>query len=157
MKIICMLVLTLLAATFARAADEPILKSDHKEAIEQALVKVERNWYEATKNRDKAALSALCSEDFQYTDEDGKPTDRTHYIGEIMTNVKISAYTMSAVSARSYGDTGIVQGRWDGTVEVDGHNAELKLQFTDTFVRRDNRWWAVASQATRIGDDRAAN
>jgi ketosteroid isomerase-like protein len=150
MKTVWLIVLTLVVTTLARTADEAVLKADHKEAVEQQLVKVERNWNEAMKNRDKPALSALCAEDYLYTGDDGKTINRAFYISEVTTHVKVIRYTLSSVSARSYGDTGIVHGEWDGTVEADGQSAEIKLRFTDTFVRRDNRWWAVASQSTRI-------
>ena len=146
------LLITVFATTLSRAADVPILKADHKEDVEQQLIKVEHVWNEAFKDRDKAALSALCSEDFLFTGDDGKLVDRRRYIGDAATLVKVSKYTMTDVTARSYGDTGVVNGQWSGTVEVDGHSAEITLRFTDTFVRRENRWWAVASHMTRVSE-----
>lgn len=154
------LAMTLLAAmslaTCARAADTPPLKADHKQEVEQELIKVEHTWNEAFKNRDGAGLSAVCSEDFLFTGEDGKVVDRKRFIAEATTRIKVTEYKVSEPIVRSYGDTGIVIGLWKGTVVEDGHSADVAVRFTDTFVRRDNRWWAVASHMSRAGDDGAA-
>ncbi len=149
-------VLALLAATAVRAADIPALKADHNEEVQQQLIKVERTWNEAFKNRDKEGLAAICSEDFLLTGEDGKVVDRKRFIAEATTRVKVTEYKVSEPIVRTYGDTGIVIGLWKGSVIDDDHSAEVAVRFTDTFVRRDNRWWAVASQMTRASDDAAA-
>jgi len=152
MKILWLAALILISSTLAQAADDVNLKADRKEAVDQQLLKVERDWNEAMKNRNRAALATLCSEDYVYTGDDGKTVSRAFYLSEITGHVKVTKYSLTGVTARTYGDTGIVYGEWDGTVEVDGESAEIKLKFTDTFVHRDNRWWAVASQSTRIQD-----
>jgi ketosteroid isomerase-like protein len=156
MKTVFTVSLVACAASLACAADAPILKADHKEDVEQQLIKVERAWNEAFKDHDKAVLSALCSDDFVYTDEDGKVVDRRRYIGTATTEVKVDSYKLTNLAARSYGDTGLVTGRWAGTVEVDGHGSEIVLSFTDTFVHRDNRWWAVASHSSKVAEDGTA-
>ncbi len=145
--------LTLFIATVACAADAPILKADHKEEAEQQLVKVEHAWNEAFKNRDKDALGAICSDDFLFTGEDGKVLDRKRFIAEATTHIKVTDYKVSEPIVRSYGDTGIVSGLWKGTVVVDEHSADASVRFTDTFVRRENRWWAVASHMTRCMEE----
>jgi ketosteroid isomerase-like protein len=54
------------------------------------------------------------------------------------------------LNVRVYGDTAVVTGRT--TAKTGGASpVSLALRFTDVFVRRDGRWLAVASQATRIG------
>jgi len=151
LPITCML--TLFIATAACAADAPILKADRKEEAEQQLIKVEHAWNEAFKNRDKNTLAAITSEDFLFTGEDGKVVDRKQFIAEATTRVKVTDYKVSEPVVRSYGDTGIVGGLWKGTVVVDDHSAGVSVRFTDTFVRRDNHWWAVASQMTRYTDN----
>ena len=156
MKFQITITFALLIATAARAADAPALKADHKQEVEQQLIKVEHTWNEAFKNREKEGLSSICSEDFLFTGEDGKVVDRKRFIVEATTRIKVTDYKVSEPIVRSYGDTGIVIGLWKGSVVVDEHNAEVAVRFTDTFVRRDNRWWAVASQMTRATEDGAA-
>jgi ketosteroid isomerase-like protein len=59
-------------------------------------------------------------------------------------------YTVGDLSIRVFGESAVVTGRT--TVTTTGSNpATLTLRFTDVFIRRDGRWQAVASHATRLG------
>jgi ketosteroid isomerase-like protein len=149
MKTLCIALITC-AVTIAGAADVSILKADRKPDVEQQLLKVERDWNEAFKTGDKTALSALCAEDFVATDDDGLTSDKPSFIEDATKHVKVLSYSMSNLAAKSYGDTGIVTGRWKGKVSVAGKETEFTAAFTDTFVRRDGRWWAVATHMSRI-------
>ena len=146
----------MIGAACASAADAPGLKADNKDEVVQQLIMAEHAWNEAFKNRDKVALSAFCSEDFMYTGEDGKVVDRKRFIAEATTRIKVTEYKVSEPIVRTYGDTGIVIGLWKGTVVVDDHSSSVAVRFTDTFVRRDNRWWAVASQMTHVSEEDVA-
>ena len=156
MRAFTLLALLTMSTAICGAADAPPLKADHKEAVERQLIKLEHDWNEAMKNRDQAALSALCAQDFTFTGDDGKLMDRRLYLGEIMTRLKVTTYKESDVTARSYGDTGVTNGQWTGTILVDGHASELTVRFTDTFVLRDSKWWAVASHMSRVQEEGAA-
>ena len=68
--LLCGLIMS--ATACATAAQSPTLKADHRTELEQQLVKTERDWTEALKNRDKKALSQICSDDLLVTDEEGK-------------------------------------------------------------------------------------
>ena len=135
------------------AAEAPGLKADRKPDTERRLVKFEQDWNEAFKNRDKTALASLCADDFQVTDDEGKVEDKAHYMEDAARHVKIVTYALSSMTARAYGDTGVVLGQWTGTVAAEEGNVELTFRFTDTFVRREGRWRAVASQMTRVPTD----
>jgi len=136
--------LIICAVTLAGAADISILKSDRKPDVEQQLLKIEHDWNEAFKARDKSALSALCAEDFVATDDEGLTSDKPVFIEDATKHVKVLSYSMSNLAAHAYGDTGIVTGRWKGKVLVAGEETEFTAAFTDTFVRRDGRWWVDA-------------
>jgi ketosteroid isomerase-like protein len=150
MKLLFSIALIACAATVAVAADVSTLKSDRKPDVEQQLLKVEREWSEAFKARDKTALSALCADDFVATDDDGLTSDKPSFIEDATKHVKVLSYSMSNMAAKSYGDTGIVTGRWSGKLSVEGETTEFTAAFTDTFVRRDGRWWAVATHMSRV-------
>jgi ketosteroid isomerase-like protein len=63
------------------------------------------------------------------------------------------AITSSAdqLAVRSYGDTAIVTGRTKATVSG-AVPQTVTLRFTDVFVRRNGRWTAIASHATRLAE-----
>jgi hypothetical protein len=54
------------------------------------------------------------------------------------------------VRVRVFGDAAVVTGRTHGVGEFGGAAYDVVIRFTDTFVRRDGRWSAVASHASLL-------
>lgn len=150
MKTVIAVILFGCLSTLTIAADTPALKADHKPDVTAQLLKVERDLNEAFKARDKNTLAALCAEDFVFTDDNGKLTTKAQFIKSMDSGFKVVSYTLSDLAVHVYGDTGIITGQWDGTVKADNEETKTSLRFTDTFVRRDERWWTVASQITHL-------
>jgi hypothetical protein len=81
----------------------------------------------------------------------------THISGQVITReaairscrtaeVKIDTMVSDDLVVRAYGDAAVVTGRT--TASAGGQT--VVLRFTDLFVKREGKWLAVASQATRI-------
>jgi peptidylprolyl isomerase len=117
---------------------------------DQTLKSLERQWAEAFKDRDRQALGRLLANDFIYTDDEGQVSNKSQYIDGVTKLMKVDSYKIDEMTTRVYGDTGIVAGRWTGKFTVDGRDAGGAFRFTDTFVKRQGRWQALASQNTRI-------
>lgn len=115
-----------------------------------ALLSQERAWTEGFKNRDRDVLNEVLADGFVFTDDEGHVYDKAQYIAAAMNVIQVASYTVDETAVRVYGDSGVVLGRWAGTMSIDGKDASGSFRFTDTFVRRDGRWQAVASQDTRI-------
>lgn len=150
MKTLIAYILLACICAFAKAADAPTLKADHKPDVTAQLLKVERDLNEAFKARDKTTLAALCSEDCVFTDEDGKLSDKTHFLKSADSNFTIVSYTLSDLAVHVYGDTGILTGQWSGTIKTGDEETKTLFRFTDTFVRCNEHWYVVATQMTRI-------
>lgn len=118
--------------------------------IEHALKDLELQWNEAFKNRDIDALGRILDDQFIFTGDDGRVSNKTQYIDSVMREIRVESYKLDDLSVRAYGNTGVVAGRWTGKFSVDGKNASGDFRFTDTFVRRPGGWRVVASQDTRI-------
>ncbi len=138
------------ASTLALAAQAPTLKADHLPEMEKQALQVEKDWNEAVKSQNRAKIERFCAADFVLTDDEGKLSDLPKYLDATVHHLKINSYTLSELAAKLYGDTAVVTGHWKGTVTVDGEDSEGLYGFTDTFVRRDGRWWAIASQMSAI-------
>lgn len=119
-------------------------------SAESALKDLERQWFEAIKNRDKQTLNRILDDGFVFADDEGNVYGKSQYVDVVMNTARIESYSVDDVSARVFGDTGIVTGRWTGKLTVEGKDAGGAFGHTDTFVRRLGRWWAIASQYTRI-------
>lgn len=118
-------------------------------SAEQSLLAAERQWSEAFKNRDRQTLDLMIDADFVFTDEEGKVYDKAKYIQEI-TSMQVESYKLDDLAARVSGTTGIVTGLWSGKMTIAGKDASSAVRFTDTFVKRVNRWVVLASHESRI-------
>jgi ketosteroid isomerase-like protein len=117
---------------------------------EQSLRAAEHQWMEAFKNRDQATLNRILDDQFIFTDAEGRVFTKTQYIDLATRVIKIDSYSMDGVTAKVFGDTGVVTGQWKGKITVDGKEATENVRFTDTFVRRLGRWRVVATQDTKL-------
>ena len=115
-----------------------------------ALSSQERIWAEAYKNRDRNALNAVLADEFIFTDDEGHVYDKGQYVAAVMDVVRVESYSVDDTKIQSFGDTGVVVGRWSGKMSIDGKDAGGAFRFTDTFVRRNGQWQVVASQDTRL-------
>ncbi len=126
------------------------LKADQDAKAEQGLMKAEREWTEAYKNRDKAVLDRILADDFIFTDDEGNLYGKAQYITAATELISVPSYSIDAITVRVYGDTGIVAGRWTGKLIINGQDASGAFRFTDIFVKRQGHWQTIASQETRI-------
>ena len=65
---------------------------------------------------------------------------------------KITTGRIDQISVRDFGDWAIVTGRNQMAGTYQGQEMDVKLRFTDIFVRRDGEWKCVASQGTFISE-----
>lgn len=125
------------------------ITADRESKDEQLLINRERQWSDAFKEVNEVALREILSETFVFTDDAGQVSDQRHYI-EATKNIRVKSYTLTDITVRVYGDTGIVAGRWAGVLTIEGKDVDASFRFTDTFVKREGQWYAVASQDTKV-------
>jgi len=114
-------------------------------AIEQQLAKA---WL----SRDRAAIDAILAPEWSVTDASGQVLSKEQVMQEVFgsTERRIEAMTIDDVNVRLFGDAAVATGRTRATGSYRGTSVSVVLRFTDVFVRRDNRWQAVASHASAV-------
>ena len=127
------------AATFAAGP-----KAEHDLKQQSVLVDVEQAWIDTYKTHNLKVIQDLAADDFVFTDEQGSYMNKQSYI-KSLDDVKVDGYTLTDLQAFIYGSTGVVTGIWTGKYTVSGKDASGSSRFTDTFVKRDGRWYIVAS------------
>lgn len=137
----------LLTATLVAGQDASMTAKSKTD--EQSLLTRERQWCEAFKDANEAALKEILLESFVFTDDAGQASDQRQYI-EATKNIRVSSYTLTDVTVHVYSETGIVTGRWEGLLTIDGKDVKPSFRFTDTFVKRNGKWYGVASQDTKV-------
>ena len=99
---------------------------------------------------DRATIEQIIAPEWRSTGPDGGQTDRATVFAQVFeTRVhRIDRVEVDDVVARVFGDAAVVTGRTHGVGAFDGTAYDVVIRFTDTFVRRDGRWQAVASHAS---------
>ena len=115
------------------------------EALQQTLAKA---WVEG----DRATIERVIAPDWTSTGPDGSGATRASVLADVFeTRVHaIRALEITDVRVRVFADAAVVTGRTHGVGTFGGHDYDVVIRFTDTFVRGDGRWQAVASHASLV-------
>ncbi len=119
---------------------------------EQQLLGLEQQWADAMKNGDASALSRIEADGFVYTDASGKVTGKQNDLNGLKSGqTKFQSFELSDMQAHVFGNTGVVTGHAQLKGTENGQDASGTYAFTDTFVKQNGQWQAVATESTRIG------
>jgi ketosteroid isomerase-like protein len=116
------------------------------------LRKIQQELSAAWMARDRATIERLIAPDWSVTHVAGQRLTRADVFRDMLESdaTQIAASTVDEVEIRVYGDAAVVTGRTHAAGVQSGAPFDVQLRFTDVFVRRDDRWQAVASHATQI-------
>jgi ketosteroid isomerase-like protein len=119
---------------------------------ERLLAELQQTLAKAWVSGDRATLEQIIAPDWSSTGPDGRRTDRATVLADVFeTRVhKIHRVEIDDVTVRVFGAAAVVTGRTHGVGEVQGSPYDVFIRFTDTFVRREGRWRAVASHASLL-------
>jgi Domain of unknown function (DUF4440) len=121
-----------------RAADAPAIESD-------------RARFEAQVKADVATLEKLLAPELTYVHSSGVLDSKDGYIGAIKSGkTKYKSIVPEEVTARTFGDVTIVNGKATVDLLSDGKDVHLLLRYTDVWVKRDGKLQMVSWQATRF-------
>ena len=114
---------------------------------------MENDWVNAIKNRDTAWLEKNYAPDYTEVGfTDGNVVNKGDSMAALKSDKTVfEDMNLSDLNIRIEGNTAIVTGvNWMKGKDGEGKPFETKYRFTDTFIKRDGRWQAWATQATMI-------
>lgn len=124
---------------------------EYHAAAEQAVTKLEQEWFADQLALNWPKLKSMIAEDFVLTESDGKLGNRETMLegykleSSLTSSIKMTFLGTHAVSA----DAVIATGLDDITLKAkDGRISHRYERFTDTWILRDGRWQCVAEQLT---------
>jgi len=127
-------------------------------AVEQELLKLERDWLDAYVKRDVAAMDRIEADDFMITYPDGKMATKSDEIANLKKPAPAGpspTFMTADTKVRVYGDAAILTGKFiqkgtyrDGPKQ--GQEFNIQERYTDVYVKRNGRWQVVASHLTAI-------
>ncbi|HSK09768.1 MAG TPA: nuclear transport factor 2 family protein [Vicinamibacterales bacterium] len=121
------------------------------EADVEAVLELGKEWQEAARNKDVETLRRIYHDDFTEVDPGGMKRGKEEAIAEVRAgDLVFESFSQEAVDARVYGDTAVVVGTTRVAGRYKDEDISGRYRWTDTYVRRDGRWQAIASQVTRV-------
>lgn len=124
--------------------------STNPAADEAAVLKVTHDACDAYRRADTARMAELLTADFTLTDPDGVITTLADDLEIARTgSIHYDVFENYDMKVRLYGDSAVVTGKTRVAGKAGANAFTTVLQFTDTLVRRNGRWWFAASHVSR--------
>jgi hypothetical protein len=121
-------------------------------AAEADLIRTtERERLRALVDGNMEVAEQLHADDFQLINPFGGSASKEQYLSGLASGqVKYLLWEPDAVQVRIYGDAAIIRYQAQIQIVVGGKPDGGRFWHTDSYEKRDGRWQAVWSQATRI-------
>ena len=119
--------------------------------VVQEVIQAEREWVEAHRRLDIAALDRLMAEEYKHIRSDGTVAGKSQDLASYQTGDR---YWDSAESdeydVQVYGHTAVLIGRWRARGVNAGQRFDYAARFISVYVKRDGRWQMVVAQSTPL-------
>lgn len=120
-------------------------------SVEDQIGKLERDWAQATVKDGAAAVDQYEADDIISTDPGGRVTDKAQDKMDLSSgDLKFQSMELSDLKVRAYGNTAVATGANTLKGTYKGQDISGTYRFTDTWVKRNGKWQAVASQSTKV-------
>jgi hypothetical protein len=117
----------------------------------QALLDLENQWVEALMKSDAATLDSIFIDTYVDTDEQSHRDDKQGVLSVLKSgDLKIASIKLSDMRVFVYGDAAIVTGSSSQVGNFRGQPLAARIIFTDTFVKKNGKWVAVASHRSAV-------
>jgi uncharacterized protein (TIGR02246 family) len=131
----------------------PAISGENDEPGRQALAKLEDDWAKALEAHDTAFFARVIAPDFHGTEDSAKTFGRA----EIMQNAADTTTQVRDLQdqdrqIRIYGNgtVAVVTGMSRWTVQKGKRPGQYRGRYTETWVKRDGRWQAVAGHYSDV-------
>ncbi len=119
--------------------------------VEQALIKLENDWNDASVKRDVVVLGRILADDYIFTDPDGVMWTKAQNLEMLKSGEDVvTSAVASDMKVRVYANAAIVTGRNTVKEMLKGKDISGKYAYTDTWVKRPGGWECVATHASRL-------
>ena len=102
---------------------------------------------------DVAGLGAMMTDDLTWTHSNANVESKAQFLEAIRSGkYKYKSMTFDDRKVRLHGDTAIVSGTCRVLVTTDGREIDIKLRFTELYVKQQGAWKQAMWQSTRVPD-----
>ena len=140
------IVLVLAIAVVAVAQTGKDAAGQGSEATTKALIELENKCVDALAKSDTATLDSIFVDSYVDTDEQSHRSSKEEVLSVLKSgDLKIQSIKLSDMKVHVYGDAAVVTGSGTQVGNFKGQAIAAKVIFTDTFIKRNGKWMAVAS------------
>jgi ketosteroid isomerase-like protein len=141
-------VITLLAATFCYLCMSPAIAA---ETSEQAVLAAHEHRRIATLAGDAAEVGSMMTDDLTFTHANGVVESKAQFLDALETGrLKYKTLTDEERQVRVHGDAGIVSGTCRIVVTSSGTEFDIRVLFTELWVKKGTAWQMVLWHATNV-------
>jgi ketosteroid isomerase-like protein len=124
---------------------------------ENRLLQLDNEWNESYPRRDVSALDRIIAEDWVCIDGAGQVITKRQLLERVQSSTAFfDPYKFDEIVLRMFKDSAIVTGRLSGTKRGNDGTFYLEQRYTRVYVRRNDRWQAVATQVTVVKEERVS-
>lgn len=117
-----------------------------KDPATSKVTALEAQWNDAYKRGDAAGMTALLSDDFIITVEDGSTFSKTGYLAHTAdSELRVQISDMTDLRVRVHGNIAIVTGAYHEKGTSKGRAYESHDRFTDVWTKTSTGWQVIAS------------
>jgi ketosteroid isomerase-like protein len=148
------LALTLMMVLILGVCASPQLFGQAKQKAspdEQALVKLENAWNDASVKADVVALGRIFADDYSFTDPEGMMWTKAQVLGMLKSGEDVVSSAVSTdMKVRVYGNAAVVTGTYTAKEQLKGKDISGAYRYTDTWVKKSGRWVCVATHSSKL-------
>ena len=116
----------------------------------ETVVALDKARMDAMAAQDYAKLDAIIADDLIYTHSSARLDTKETLIGAMKSGATVyKACTPSDVKAMDLGDTVVLTGRAEISIDRAGEPISFAVRFTDVYAKRGGNWQMVAWQSTK--------
>jgi ketosteroid isomerase-like protein len=117
---------------------------------EQRLEDIQQQLARAWTQHDRPFIESVLAPEWSVTQPDGQVLTRAVVLGTFFDAVTFDSNVIDDVNVLMLGDTAVVRGRTVASGTFNGAPVRARIRFTDVFIKREDRWQAVASHASSL-------
>ncbi len=140
------LVLLLVIVTMGSLAIAQKAKSASGADDAAQLKDIENKWNDALLKNDAAYVDSVTAPEWSMIDENAAVSDKATGLNRLRAGTtKLESSTVTDLKARVYGNAAVVTAAYTEKGTLNGKPFQHSGMFTDTFVKRNGKWLAVAT------------
>ena len=119
---------------------------------EDQILNLDREWNEAYPRLDGAALDRIIADDWICIDGAGLLITKSELLRRVASSTSfLDPYKFDEIALHMFEEAAIVIGRLSGQIRDSDGVHDVKQRYMRVYVKRNERWQAVATQVTKIG------